>query len=241
MEKEKENRCRCRCTTLAYLTEPVPIYDCHRPVASWQFWVASCQLPVPMADKWSSVDLFVNLYWTGFFSWLFMSFSCILWHFQHMLCHNKKPHLTLFSPLSLSLCSPLCRIINAVILCIFNSITSALPHWKWTSLSHSFCLCVSDRGPSSSCRSLIHFVALCDSLGPSLGFCRVLRLIKRNCFIGEIYIQSIMLAMSPDVSPLGFLIHYAKDLKTSSSLSLSPLSEHHFMLVDSYRTKCLPE
>lgn len=85
-------------------------------------------------------------------------------------------------------------------------------------------LCVSDRGPSSSCRCLIHFVALCDSLGSSLGFCRVLRLIKRNCFIGEIYIQSIMLAMSPDVSPLGFLIHYAKDLKTSSSLSLTPHS-----------------
>lgn len=181
-----------------------------------------------MADKWSSVDLFVNLYWTGFFSWLFMSFSCILWHFQHMLCHNKKPHLTLFFPLSLTLCSPLYRIINAVILCIFNSITSALPHWKWTSpvpdlsLSH----CVSDRGPSSSCRSLIHFVALCDSLGLSLGFCRVLRLIKRNCFIGEIYIQSIMLAMSPDVSPLGFLIHYARDLKTLSSLSLKRASFH---------------
>lgn len=45
-------------------------------------------------------------------------------------------------------------------------------------------------------------------------------LIKRNCFIGEIYIQSIMLAMSPVVSPLGFLIHYAKDLKTLWSLSL---------------------
>lgn len=143
MEKEKENRCRSRCTTLTYLTEPVPIYDCHRPVASCQLPVLGCQLPVPMADKWSSVDLFVNLYWTGFFSWLFMSFSCILWHFQHMLCHNKKPHLTLFSPLSLTFCSPLCRIINAVILCILNSITSALPHWKWTSLSLSLFLSVS--------------------------------------------------------------------------------------------------
>lgn len=134
---------------------------------SCQFWVPSCQLPVPMADKWSSVDLFVNLYWTGFFSCLFMSFSCILWHFQHMLCHNKKPHLTLFSPLPYPLFPP-SRIINAVILCIFNSITSALPHWKWTSLSLSLSLCVSDRGPSSSCRAcrgLIHFVALCDSLG----------------------------------------------------------------------------
>lgn len=29
-----------------------------------------------------------------------------------------------------------------------------------------------------------------------------------------------MLAMSPDVSPLGFLIHYAKDSKTLSSVSL---------------------
>lgn len=34
-----------------------------------------------------------------------------------------------------------------------------------------------------------------------------------------------MLAMSPDVSPLGFLIHYAKDLKTLS-LSLKRASFH---------------
>lgn len=33
-----------------------------------------------------------------------------------------------------------------------------------------------------------------------------------------------MLAMSPDVSPLGFLIHYAKDSKTLSSLSLPKAS-----------------
>lgn len=179
-----------------------------------------------MADKWSGVDLFVNLYWTGFFSCLFMSFHVFQLHFMafsaYALPQQKTTFNSFLSPLPYPLFpSPPSRIINAVILCIFNSITSALPHWKWTSLSHSLSLCVSDRGPSSSCRSLIHFVALCDSLGLSLGFCRVLRLIKRNCFIGEIYIQSIMLAMSPDVSPLGFLIHYAKDLKTSSSLSLS--------------------
>lgn len=143
----------------------------------------------------------------------------------YALPQQKTTFNSFLYPLSYPLFpSPPSRIINAVILCIFNSITSALPHWKWTSLSLFLSLCVSDRGPSSSCRSLIHFVALCDSLGSSLGFCRVLRLIKRNCFIGEIYIQSIMLAMSPDVSPLGFLIHYAKDLKTSSSLSLTPHS-----------------
>lgn len=44
-----------------------------------------------------------------------------------MLCLNRKPHSTLFICF-LSLLSPLGRgIINAVILCIFNSITSALP------------------------------------------------------------------------------------------------------------------
>lgn len=81
-----ELSCCYSCTTL---TEPVPIL-------SSELRVTSYGLPVPRPDKWSWLICKPLLHWV-----LFMSFSCILWHFQHMLCHNKKPHLTLSYPLYL--------------------------------------------------------------------------------------------------------------------------------------------
>lgn len=119
------------CYSYTTLTEPVPILRLSQ--TSCQLRVASSEFPGLISGVWLICKPL--LHWV-----LFMSFSCILWHFQHMLCHNKKPHLTLSYPLYLfsplfTLPSPLfLRIINAVILCIFNSITSALPHCKWTSL-----------------------------------------------------------------------------------------------------------
>lgn len=50
------------------------------------------------------------------------------------------------------------------------------------------------------------------------------RLIKRNYFIGEIYIQSIMVAMSADVKSLSFLLF---------SLLFTPL-DHSFIMQKSH-------
>lgn len=61
----------CRAVILAQpLLNPFPFYDCHRPVASAEFRVTSCQFPGLI----SGVDLFVNLYCTGFFSCLSVAF-----------------------------------------------------------------------------------------------------------------------------------------------------------------------
>lgn len=128
-----------------------------------------------------------------------------------MLCLNRKPHSTLFICF-FPLLSLLGRgIINAVILCIFNSITSALPLEVDVSV-------IGAHHVGALFILLLYVIVKVSRLLLECSW-----LIKRNCFICEIYIQSIMVAMFPDVGSLGFPIHYSKEV---SCVRLRSFGEH---------------